>query len=96
MQVNAQTTQDASVDQLKQEVAGKSVNDATQALRSSGKASNVSISFFPFWLTGIPRDLNHIEIKLVAGESPGTPTASPTATPATSAPAAEGTAVPQI
>lgn len=96
MKVDAQTTQDTSVDQLKQEVSGKSSSDATQALRASGKASNVSISFFPFWLTGIPRDLNHIEIKLVAGQSPSTSTASPVATPAAATPAAEGTAVPQI
>lgn len=83
MKVETSAATSISKDQVKEEIKGKSPEEAEQALAADGQASNVEIKLFPFWVMSIPGNADKIivEFRPSQGLLP-VPTNTPTATPA--------------
>ncbi len=51
-----------SESELKSKIAGKSLNEARETLKGLSDLDNGKISLWPFWLTGLPKNTNRINI----------------------------------
>lgn len=75
MKVSTLTALAVSRDQVKRDVAGKKPAEAEAALKQSGTASGVAIKLWPFWVSGVPKSVNKIDVRYSA-QPQATPTSS--------------------
>jgi hypothetical protein len=89
MKIETAAVTDISKEEIKDQISGKSPEQAKAALRKDDQITDVTIKLFPFWVTSVPGSSKKIIIDFKSGSSPTLPTPSPTASSTASA-------VPQI
>lgn len=89
LKVNTDASTNLSKEQVKDEIKGKSPDEAEKALAEDGQATNVEIKLFPFWVMKVPGNPDKIVVEFRAGQNLlPVPSATPTA--------ASGSAQPQL
>ncbi|MSU76388.1 hypothetical protein EXS54_02890 [Patescibacteria group bacterium] len=80
MKIDTSASTSVSKDTVKDEIKGKTPEEARKALAASGQANNIQIKLFPFWVMHVPKNSKKIVVEFKTG--PGIlPVASPSATP---------------